>query len=45
MIPVTMIKGSSRITVKQKVQRVTEKDERNEKMALGVFRKRTKLKE
>lgn len=42
VIPRMIIKGSSRTTVKQKVQRVTEQDQGNEKMALGVLRKITK---
>lgn len=42
--PIMIIKGSSKTTVKQKVQRVTKQDQGNEKMALGVFRKITKIK-
>lgn len=44
VIPIMIIKGSSRTTVKQKVQRVTKQDQGNEKMALGVFQKITKIK-
>lgn len=41
VIPRMIIKGSSRTTVKQKVQRMTERDQGNEKMALGVLQKIT----